>query len=304
MALIAYSERYQDWQLGTKHPTNPERAKRAVELLMKDERVQMLEGWNTAKARKEWEKALLTVHDADYVSEILVDGECEDWTGKQTILGQTALTMFGGTHALVDEYLTGRDDHRVFFNPQGAKHHAGYDHSSGFCVFNDMVSAALRLTDAGKTVVYVDWDAHAGDGVEDGLTHRDDIWTISIHEGRLFPYSDNVCESGRWNYPLEQDAGDIELHESLREVAYFIREMSPDVVLVACGADGLDNDPLSSLRYTLDGMEEGARILAQSLQDVDATAIIGGAGGYQPLTETPEHWARTVKTFTDILEGK
>lgn len=302
MARIAYTDLYLNWQLGDGHPTNPERARLSVEMLKTDERMEVWEDWAGIDTPAEWIEYLQTVHTSDYVNRILDDGTCGEWAGANDTLARTALTMFGGTQVLVDEYLSG-SPHRVFFNPQGAKHHAQVDRSSGFCVFNDMAAAAIRLTEAGKRVVYVDWDAHAGDGVENILASRTDIWTLSIHEGNLFPWSGFAQEAGRWNFPLDENAGNSELLDAADEVAAFINETSPDVVLIACGADGHVSDPLSTLQYTLRGMDAAARKIATSLENIGATAIIGGAGGYQPMEETPEHWARTVTTFTDVLEG-
>lgn len=305
MALIAYSDQYLNWQLGEGHPTNPERARLSVEMLIsggQSERMQVWEDWAGIDTPVEWIEYLQTVHTSDYLNRVLMDGTCGEWAGTNDTLARTALTMFGGTQVLVDEYLSG-SPHRVFFNPQGAKHHAQADHSSGFCVFNDMAAAALRLTAAGKSVVYVDWDAHAGDGVENILADEKDIWTLSIHEGNLFPWSGFTCESGRWNYPLPENGSDLDMWEAMQDVCAFLLETSPDVVLIACGADGLADDPLSSLTYTLDGMDQSVRLLGRTLRDIEATAIVGGAGGYQPHTETPQHWARTINSLTEELEA-
>jgi acetoin utilization deacetylase AcuC-like enzyme len=66
-----------------------------------------------------------------------------------------------------------RDAFRVGFNPQGAKHHAHYASSSGFCVFND-VAVASRLMQAEWSRVHrlkpplrvaiIDLDVHQGNG--------------------------------------------------------------------------------------------------------------------------------------------
>ncbi len=57
----------------------------------------------------------------------------------------------------------------------------------------------------------------------------------------------------------------------------------------ACGADGLKNDPLSSLEYTKDGYFQSMRMIRE--QYFDHPILLGGAGGYQPDTETPDLWA-------------
>lgn len=304
MALITYTNNFLNWKLGAGHPTNPERARLAVEKLMNGssaENMVLLSAWENEN-RHDWIDALADIHSHDYIEYVLMEGRSSDWDEENLLLSETALTMFGATYSLVSEYLRG-SDHRVFFNPQGAKHHAGAELSSGFCIFNDMASAALRLTEAGKRVVYVDWDAHHGDGVEDLLLDRPDIVTYSIHEGNLFPWSGNDSGEGYQNYPLDDNANDVDMLEAMHDIVSRIHDDGPDVILLACGADGLTNDPLSSLNYTLGGLDAAAGMIGLLVRDLGASVIIGGAGGYQPLTETPEHWARTVSIISDIVEG-
>ncbi len=64
------------------------------------------------------------------------------------------------------------------------------DRGSGFCVFNDMAWAAKHFADQGKRMLYVDLDAHHGDGVE-ALT-RDEplVMTCSVHDSTIFPGSE------------------------------------------------------------------------------------------------------------------
>lgn len=304
MTLIAYTNNFLNWKLGAGHPTNPERARLAVEKLMNGssaDNMVLLNAWENEN-RDEWVTALADVHSEDHINYVLVEGRSSDWAGVKFHLSETALTMFGATYSLVSEYLNG-SNHKVFFNPQGAKHHAAWDQSSGFCVFNDMASAALRLTAAGKRVVYIDWDAHHGDGVEDILLDRPDIITYSIHEGNLFPWSGFESGEGFQNYPLAENANDVDLLEAMHDVVSRIHDDEPDVILLACGADGLAADPLSSLNYTLGGLDAAAGMVGLLARDLGASVIIGGAGGYQPHTETPEHWARTVSIISEIVEG-
>jgi acetoin utilization deacetylase AcuC-like enzyme len=61
------------------------------------------------------------------------------------------------------------------------------------------------------------------------------------------------------------------------------------MIFVACGADALKNDPLSSLEFTKDGYFESMRMIRE--QYFDHPILLGGAGGYQPDTETPDLWA-------------
>ncbi|HFB55128.1 MAG TPA: acetoin utilization protein AcuC, partial [Hellea balneolensis] len=53
------------------------------------------------------------------------------------------------------------------FHPSGGTHHGRADKASGFCYFNDPVFAIREFLSAGlERILYVDIDAHHGDGVE------------------------------------------------------------------------------------------------------------------------------------------
>jgi len=68
----------------------------------------------------------------------------------------------------------------------GAKHHAQRDTASGCCIYNDM-AAAKELAGSGLKVLFVDWDAHHGDGVELLLEEVPHVMTASIHNGAICP---------------------------------------------------------------------------------------------------------------------
>lgn len=297
---IAYTQAYQKWQLGDDHPTNPIRAELAVKMIQADPTIEVMTLEPKRADIDTYAFEAITVHDDDYVARVRA-GNCGEWAGTQPELGETALLMFGGTVMLVDEVLDNIEwgtKSRVFFNPQGAKHHAQYERSSGFCVFNDMAYAAKRLTDEkGLKVVYVDWDAHHGDGVENILKSREDILTISVHDSTAFPWTGSTNGGGFMNYPMPDGAGDTELRKVVDDIRKRLLDEKPEIILLACGADGLAGDPLTSLMYTQEGLEHAARMIGSVARQLQAEVLIGGAGGYQPFDEVPEHWYRCVKTI-------
>lgn len=295
---VAYTSKYLNWQLGSGHPTNPERARLALRLLETTPELEVEVVEPLSENLKYYQNEASFVHDSKYLRE-LGRGVCGEWAGEQPVLGETAFLMFGGTVELVNRILEGENG--VFFNPQGAKHHAHFDRASGFCALNDMAYAALTLADAGRKVVYLDWDAHHGDGVEELLRGRKDITTISIHEYGIFPGTGGKSGPGYINYPMDHEAGDAQLGEIMRSVEKRLGKLEPDVILLACGADGLEGDPLSSLRYTQEGLDHAARLVGSAAARLGADVLIGGAGGYQPLDEVPEHWARCVSTIARWL---
>ena len=71
--------------------------------------------------------------------------------------------------SLVAAHLVADGEVDVGFNVSGGLHHAAAGHASGFCVFNDPAVAIQYLLSRGMRVLYVDIDAHHGDGVQKRL---------------------------------------------------------------------------------------------------------------------------------------
>ena len=288
---VAYDDRLLDWKLGDGHPTNPVRAKLAVEALQ-EMQVPLVVQPITWQVTDELE----AVHTTEYVRETLA-GRNAEWSGTQPGLGAVAAHMFAGTVQLA--HAIDRGDVRIGFSPQGAKHHAMADRGSGFCVFNDMAWAARHFGAQGRRVLYVDLDAHHGDGVE-ALT-RDDpmVTTCSVHDRTIFPWTGHESDEAKrvCNYPLPHGAGDAELLEAVAAIRGLGEAWKPDVVLIAIGADGHETDPLSSLQYSYEGYKRAAQALGAMAAGLRVPVLMGGAGGYQPTTHTPQVWATFVATL-------
>ena len=72
--------------------------------------------------------------------------------------------------------------------PGGGTHHGRRDRASGFCYLNDPVLGILTWLDQGfDNIVYLDIDAHHGDGVQDAFHDDHRVFTISIHEAGRWP---------------------------------------------------------------------------------------------------------------------
>lgn len=296
MIEFIYSDAYLRWQLGDGHPTDPRRAQRALRLIEAMEVPHRL-----TPPRMATFDELLLVHDADYVAST-VEGHNGEWAGRQPELGATAMLMAGGTMRAVDMLLAEKG--RRFFNPQGAKHHAMRDHGSGFCVFNDMAMAARRLNDAGLRVLYVDWDVHHGDGVEALCADMPMTMTASVH-GYGFPGTGkrSIPEVQAWNAILPDGSGDADWLGAISQALVDAIEHTPDVVLLATGADSHRTDPLGMLNITVDGYRQAAQMVSDFADGFcEGRIIVGGAGGYQPRLTTPLIWASVAAVLADVRE--
>jgi acetoin utilization protein AcuC len=311
---ISYSDDYLIWQLGEgdgSHPTNPMRAQLATGLLVAELPRAVSVSDPTAVDRHSVRAAIDSVHEAGFVSRVIDEGIDLQWTGRRPEMGQTAMTMFAGTMVLTQAMIA--RDIMVGFNPQGAKHHAASDGSSGFCVFNDMAWAAREFAAAGFRPLYLDWDIHAGDGTQSMLFDTE-IPTLSIHNGAAFPFDGMTRDlslagtrhtshhdaNHAYNWCIEDTDGDDAFAWAIGEAVSVIDDYRPDVILVAAGADGMGgaNDLGMRNTYTFAGFQHAALAVAEAATRwSNGRVLIGGAGGYQPLTHTPRVWANVVETI-------
>ena len=249
---------------------------------------------------------LLRVHSTRYIAEVLDDHKSGQWSGVRPDLSNLAALFAGGTLAALDALLTGKANTAIHF--PGAKHHAQYDYSSGFCVFADFALAAdIATKDYGKRVAILDIDAHHGDGTENLTADNPDVLTFSIHEMGIFPGTGNESEPIKmfYNYPLGSNVegqnprkDDTALLNGVTEFCRLADQFKPDLLFIACGADGHAEDPLSSLQFSVEGFREVAELLRSRFPT--QPVLMGGAGGYLPDSRTPEVWARFTAALEDV----
>ncbi|MDA8093064.1 MAG: acetoin utilization protein AcuC [Betaproteobacteria bacterium] len=186
---------------------------------------------------------------------------------------------------------------RIAFNPAGGMHHARANQARGFCYFNDPVLAILRLRQAGLRVLYVDIDAHHGDGVESAFWRDDSVLTLSLHmdSRHAYPFSGGRFEDAgapgagftTLNVPLPDGVNDAE-YALVFDAAWAPanRRFAPDAVVLQAGTDGLALDPLGKFRLSTQGfLETAAKVMSASPRHADGTPclMVTGGGGYHPL---------------------
>jgi acetoin utilization protein AcuC len=240
---------------------------------------------------------LSRVHSSEYIAEVLENHVTGQWTGARPDLSELAALFAGGTLVALDSLLTGKAKTAIHF--PGAKHHAQYDYSSGFCVFADFALAAdIATKDFSKKIAILDFDAHHGDGTENLTAENPKVLSYSIHEKGIFPGTGNrsIPEKFVYNYPLGSEGeegeigkGDEALLKGVAEFGRLADEFNADLIFIAVGADGHAEDPLSSLQFTIAGYKAVAKYFRKQFHDTPT--LIGGAGGYLPDTRTPEVWA-------------
>jgi acetoin utilization deacetylase AcuC-like enzyme/GNAT superfamily N-acetyltransferase len=203
----------------------------------------------------------------------------------------------GGTFVAEDE----RPLH--VFHPGGGLHHAWANRASGFCVYNDIsvaIAHALRATEA--KVLYIDFDAHHGDGVQRAFYDDPRAMTISLHEtGRyLFPGTGDVLEVGSGlgrgysvNIPLEPFTEDDSYIEVIEALLYpLVTSFAPDIIVSQHGCDTHAWDPLTHLKLTLRGIQAQIKLAHQLAHSYcQGRWVALGGGGYDLFRVVPRAWS-------------
>jgi acetoin utilization protein AcuC len=182
-------------------------------------------------------------------------------------------------------------DGGTVYSPAGGTHHGRRDRASGFCFFNDPALAILRLLDRGVgRVLYLDVDAHHADGVQAAFDGDHRVFVLSVHEAGRWPMRagdpegapGTVADRGRGNIrnlPVPQGFNDSEMHYLIdNAILPFADMVNPEAIVLQCGADALEDDPLS--RLSLSNRALWA-VVAAALSLGRPLLVLGG-GGYNP----------------------
>ncbi|MEO0944719.1 MAG: acetoin utilization protein AcuC [Pseudomonadota bacterium] len=171
----------------------------------------------------------------------------------------------------------------VVYNPGGGTHHGMPGRANGFCYLNDPVLGMLSLRANGvQRIAYIDIDAHHPDGVEVAFAGDPDCLMISVHEDGLWPKTGRLEDDGGGNavnLPVPRGFHDDDMALVRDEIMLpQVVAFRPDAIVLQCGADGVNDDPLAHL--SLSNNAHWA-ILRELLMMAPRLLVLGG-GGYNP----------------------
>jgi len=161
------------------------------------------------------------------------------------------------------------------------------------------VLGILRLLDRGVArVLYVDLDAHHGDGVEAAFRDEPRVLTISIHERDRWPHTGTLEDQGPgWrNLAVPPGFNDSELAFLMDEaVLPLALGFAPEVVVIQSGADALADDPMTKLALSNRALWRAV----DRLRRLSPRTLVLGGGGYNPWA-VARCWAGIWATLTGI----
>ena len=252
---------------------------------------------------RQWLEA---VHDPDYVAEVI---EARVPALKERRIGfpvteavaKRAVVVPDGTWLAAKLALL----HGFAANTAGGSHHALAETGAGYCVFNDLAVAAVRLVEQGdaQRILVVDCDVHQGDGTAALLAGRPEIATYSIHAEKNFPVR------------KARSSLDVALPDGVDDAAYLdilqqtlvplLDEVRPDLILYQAGVDPFAGDRLGRLSLTLDGLVRRERLIAglAIARGVPLASTVGGGYGDDALEIAQRH-VTAIMTLGETFAGR
>jgi len=182
----------------------------------------------------------------------------------------------------------------------GGTHHAFRDEGSGFCVFNDLAIAIeyLRAQHGLRRIAVIDLDVHQGDGTAAIFSGDRDVFTLSVHGRKNFPFRK---QQSTLDVELEDGTEDEEYLNHVQKGLAHIRQFEPEMILYQSGVDGLKSDRLGRLALTGEGLRERDEMVLNDAKRLGVPLAITLGGGYsEPLDLTVAAHANTFRAASQI----
>lgn len=178
----------------------------------------------------------------------------------------------------------------------GGTHHAFRSEGAGFCVFNDIAAAIQFLRNAGRIrrAAVIDLDVHQGDGTAAIFRGESNVFTLSIHCERNFPFR------------KQQSTLDVALQDGIEDAEYLahldaalpqVLAFQPEIIFYQSGVDGLATDVLGYLSLTHQGLIARDLKVMEAVKAAGIPLVLTSGGGYsRPIELSAEAHANTYRT--------
>ncbi|MCU0758609.1 MAG: acetoin utilization protein AcuC [Steroidobacteraceae bacterium] len=304
--LVIAGEKLARYGFGEGHPFGPDRHGafyREFEARGLHRKVEVEE------TRAATEQELLAFHTPELVAKVrdkssvgqgyLDGGDTPAYRG----VFEAASYVVGGTLKAADAIMSGKA--RRGFVPIAGLHHAGRGHAAGFCVFNDCGVAIelLRSRHGLRRIAYVDIDAHHGDGVFYAFESDPQLIFADLHEdGRfLYPGTGSPEETGKGaaagtkvNVALAPGSDDSAFEAHWPRILAHLEAHAPEFILLQCGADSIEGDPITHLRFSPRTHGRAARDLVALAERLGHGRVLATGGGGYNRSNLAQAWNEVV----------
>lgn len=176
------------------------------------------------------------------------------------------------------------------FNLSGGYHHASRDRGEGFSIYSDIGVAITLLREEGllsedDRVVYIDLDAHQGNGVARVFFNEPRVFIFDIYNEQIYPADIHARRRIDCDLPIPSGYDDGRYLSTLRgELPSFLDSVSksrrPALAIYNAGTDVLAGDPLGYLRVSAEGILKRDQFVLSQLTERDIPWLMLPSGGY------------------------
>jgi acetoin utilization deacetylase AcuC-like enzyme len=193
-------------------------------------------------------------------------------------------------------------------------HHANSNECRGFCFYNNIAVTVNYLKEnyGLKKIAIIDWDVHHGDGTQEIFYKEQNPLFISLHrfdKGNFYPtvtgknseqgedegkgYNINIPWNTRGIYNSKSGIGDDEYIYAFENlIKPVLKEYKPEIILISCGFDACENDPLGEMSVS----PLGYSYMTKELKKICGKILVALEGGYNlnSLSRASEAVIRTL----------
>jgi len=283
-----------DHDMGHLHPETPKRLQALMDLINSKDvtklAVEMIQG------RPALQEEIARVHTETYFRRVMgtqgrfVVMDIDTTAGPKSF--DAAMMAAGCAMTAVESVVEGNVRNAfALVRPPG--HHAEYDRSKGFCLFNNVAVAVKHAKEilGTKRVAIIDFDLHHGNGTQKVFYQDKDVLYVSTHEFPYFPGTGAPDEVGEGkaagttiNIPLAAGHGDHEYEDIYGGlIPRIVEQFNPELIVASAGYDISPDDPLGHMEVSARGAGRIAtyiRTMADQLCDGRLVMVL--EGGYNP----------------------
>jgi len=249
-------------------PEQPSRVLRSAEHL----RVAHPE-WEWRKAAPAEESVLLAAHAPSLLKRISHGPDIDEDTPYFEGISGHARRAVGAALAAGEAALQGQKT-LTLMRPPG--HHCTRNQAMGFCYLNQVAVAAVHAAGTGRRVAVWDFDAHHGNGTEDIIEGRTNLFFASVHQSPGYPGTGLHSTANCRNFPVAPHTPRERHMAALAESWASVLAFKPELVLVSAGFDAYAGDPITAMTLETADFAELGKWLRQHAGP--AAAVL--EGGY------------------------
>lgn len=262
-------------------PWHPETKERLVSILNHLKNSGLWERLIHIKPRRADYEDIALAHTRSYIEKIknfgtgYLDGDT--FMSENSL--EAALYAAGAVIETIERCKTGEIS-RAFCAVRPPGHHAEADRAMGFCIFNNIAVGTKYAQKIGfKRVFIVDFDVHHGNGTQHIFEEDDTVFFLSTHQYPHYPGTGRASEKGKgkgegytYNIPMNAGSGDKDYMHIYQDILPGLAsKFNPNIILVSAGYDIRNEDPLSAIRIS----NEGIRAIIQGI--ISCTKVNGSS---------------------------